>query len=41
MTILYVVLAVLAVIVLWAIFAYNSFVRMVQRAKEAWADIDV
>lgn len=41
MTILYIVLAVLAVIVLWAIFAYNGFVRMVQRAKEAWADIDV
>jgi LemA protein len=41
MTLLYIVLAVLVVIVLWAIFAYNSFVRMVQRAKEAWADIDV
>lgn len=37
----YIVLAVLAVIVLWAVFAYNGFVRMVQRAKEAWADIDV
>ncbi len=41
MTILYIVLAVLVLIVLWAIVAYNSFVRMVQRAKEAWADIDV
>ncbi len=41
MTTLYIVLGVLAVIVLWAIFAYNGFVRMVQRAKEAWADIDV
>ncbi|HEY5382962.1 MAG TPA: LemA family protein [Candidatus Paceibacterota bacterium] len=41
MTILYIVLIVLAVIVLWAVFAYNHFVRMVQRAKEAWADIDV
>jgi LemA protein len=35
------VLGVLAVIVLWIIFAYNGFVRMIQRAKEAWADIDV
>jgi LemA protein len=41
MTLLYIVLAVLVLIVLWAIVAYNSFVRMVQRAKEAWADIDV
>src|ERR1700704_2413665 len=41
MTLLYIVLAVLVVIVLWAIFSYNSFVRMVQRTKEAWADIDV
>ncbi len=41
MNTLYIVLAVLAVLVLWAIVAYNGFVRMVQRAKEAWADIDV
>jgi LemA protein len=41
MTPLYIVLGVLAVIVLWIIFAYNGFVRMIQRAKEAWADIDV
>ena len=41
MTILYVVLAILAVIVLWAIFAYNGFISRVNRTKEAWADIDV
>jgi LemA protein len=41
MTIIYIVLAVVALVVLWAIFGYNHFVRMVQRAKEAWADIDV
>ena len=41
MTLLYIVLAVLAVIVLWVVFAYNHFVTMVQRAGEAWADIDV
>ena len=28
-------------LVLWAIFAYNRFVSFVNRAKEAWADIDV
>ena len=38
---LYVVLIVLVLIVLWAVGAYNHFVRMIQRAKEAWADIDV
>ncbi len=27
--------------VLWAIWAYNSFIRLINRAKEAWADIDV
>lgn len=41
MTIGYVVLGALALIVVWAIAAYNRFVRLVQRAKEAWADIDV
>jgi len=41
MTILYVVLGVLALFVLWAIVAYNRFITLVQRAKEAWADIDV
>ncbi len=34
-------LAVLAVIVLWVIFAYNRFITLVNRVKEAWADIDV
>lgn len=37
----YIILIVLAVIVLWAIFAYNNFVKFIQRTKEAWADIDV
>lgn len=32
---------VLAVIVLWLIFAYNGLVRLRNRAKEAWSDIDV
>jgi LemA protein len=37
----WIILAILAAVVLWFIWAYNSFVRMVNRAKEAWADIDV
>ncbi len=41
MTLLYIGLGVLAIIVIWVIFAYNRFVAMVQHAKEAWADIDV
>ncbi len=36
-----IVLIILGVIVLWFIAAYNGFVRLVNRAKEAWADIEV
>ena len=36
-----IVLIVLVVIVLWAIFAYNRLVALVNQAKEAWADIQV
>lgn len=32
---------VLGVVVLWIVFAYNGFVRLINRAKEAWADIEV
>ena len=41
MNTLYIVLGVLALVVVWVIFAYNRFVTLVQRTKEAWADIDV
>ncbi len=41
MTLIWVIVVVVVLIVLWAVFAYNHFVRMVQRAREAWADIDV
>jgi len=30
-----------AVIVLWAVFAFNRFVSLTNRSKEAWSDIDV
>lgn len=36
-----IVLVVLGIVVVWLIAAYNSFVRLVNRAKEAWADIEV
>lgn len=41
MSLTFIVLAILAALVLWVIFAYNHFIRTVNRAKEAWADIDV
>ncbi|MFH0804284.1 MAG: LemA family protein [Candidatus Zambryskibacteria bacterium] len=36
-----VILIVVAAIVLWFIFAYNRFIRLITRAKEAWSDIEV
>lgn len=41
MTLLYIILGVVAVLIVLAIYYYNRFVTLVQRAKEAWADIDV
>lgn len=38
---MYIALGVLALIVLWFIISYNSFISLINRAKEAWADIDV
>lgn len=41
MTPLYIVLGIVAVVVIWAIFAYNRFVALTNRIKEAWSDIEV
>lgn len=41
MTTTFIVLVILGVLVLWVIFAYNRFINIINRAKEAWADIDV
>ncbi len=41
MPILYIVIAVVVVLGAWIIGTYNSFIKFVIRAKEAWADIDV
>ena len=37
----YIIVAIIAVIVLWLVFTYNGFVRLRNRMKEAWSDIDV
>ncbi len=39
-TVLIVVLAALAVVLLWVMAAYNRFVRLRVRAEESWRDID-
>jgi LemA protein len=36
-----ILLIVLAVFLAWAVLSYNRFISLIQRAKEAWADIDV
>jgi len=41
MNILWVLLGVIAVVIIWAVWAYNHFVALTNRAKEAWSDIDV
>jgi len=41
MTILYIILAIAALIILWAIVVFNGFVRLKHRVNEAWSDIDV
>lgn len=38
---MYIILAVGALIIIWLVLSYNGFVARVNRAKEAWADIDV
>jgi LemA protein len=37
----WIILGVIALVVIYFISIYNSFVKLTQRAKEAWADIDV
>src|ERR1043166_37555 len=41
MTITWVIVAIVVLIVLWAVVAYNRFVTLTNRVKEAWSDIDV
>lgn len=41
MTILYIIIAVVVLIILWAIYAYNRFIALGNQAKEAWSDIEI
>src|SRR3989338_3564927 len=41
MSILWIIVAVAVLFLVWVIAVYNRFIRLVQRSKEAWADIDV
>lgn len=41
MSFIYVIGGILLLVFVWIIVAYNRFVALVNRAKEAWADIDV
>lgn len=36
-----IILIVVGVLFIWAVASYNGFVQLVNRAKEAWADIEV
>ena len=38
---IYIIIGLIVVSIIWVILTYNGFVRLVNRAKEAWADIDV
>lgn len=41
MSAFWILLAISAVAVLWVVWAYNAFIRYINRTDEAWADIDV
>lgn len=41
MEILFIVLGVIAALVLWVVLGYNRLIALVNRAEEAWSDIDV
>ncbi|MDO8594343.1 MAG: LemA family protein [bacterium] len=38
---LFIGIGIIVLLILWVIFAYNRFISLVNRAKEAWSDIDV
>jgi LemA protein len=41
MTFIYILVAVVVILLLWFMLSYNRFITLINRAKEAWADIDV
>lgn len=38
---IYIILVVIAVLVVWAVLSYNRFIVLLNRAREAWSDIEV
>lgn len=38
---IYIIIGILALIIVWAIASYNGFITLINRAKEAWSDIEV
>ena len=36
-----IIVAIILIVVLWLVLSYNRFVTLINRAKEAWSDIDV
>lgn len=41
MTPLYIILGIVAIVAAWLVATYNRFITLINRTKEAWADIDV
>ena len=41
MKFLYILIAIVVLFVIWLVVAYNRFIRLINQAKEAWADIEV
>lgn len=41
MTLLIILLVIILILIVWFIVSYNGFVTLINRAKEAWSDIDV
>lgn len=41
MTFTYILIGVVVLIVVWGVYAFNRFVALTTRVKEAWSDIDV
>ncbi len=41
MALTYILIGIVVIIILWLIAAYNAFIKLVTKAKEAWSDIDV
>ncbi len=41
MAIILIIIILVVIIALWFVASYNGFITLIQRSKEAWADIDV